>query len=381
MLTKQVAEFHECFESVEDPRVGGRCDHPLDSILFLIVTGVIAGADGPADIEEFGVDKKDWIEQFVDLPAGIPSHDTIGRILSLIKPEQFQTALLEWITCLRAEHADEDGPVLVQIDGKTARGSYSNSEKSDALHIVSAWASQHGLTLGQVAVDSKSNEITAIPELLDMMDLEGTIVTIDAMGCQRSIAKQIIEGNGDYTFAVKDNHPKLCEAIEQTFEAAYENGFADYRIRSKKTKNKQAGRVEERYYAVGPIPEELRPLTNRWAGAKSIGQAITISTKDGEESSEVRYYISSREAKVREFAESVRSHWSIESMHWVLDVVFHEDASRIRIGNATNNMSFVRRFVTTLLKQDTTKVSLKQKRKKAGWNTAFLEKLLFGYTF
>lgn len=381
MLTKQVVEFHKCFESVEDPRVGGRCDHPLDSILFLIVTGVIAGGDGPADIEQFGVDKEDWISQFIDLPAGVPSHDTIGRVLSLIKPEQFQAALLAWVNCLRAEYADQDGPVLVQIDGKTARGSYTNTEKSDALHIVSAWASQHGLTLGQVAVDSKSNEITAIPELLDMMDLEGTVVTIDAMGCQKSIAKKIVQENGDYTFAVKDNHPKLCEAMEEAFEAAYENGFAEYRMRSKKTTDKQAGRVEDRYYAVGPIPEELKSFTNQWAGAKSIGQAITISSKDGEESSDVRYYISSREAKVGEFAESIRSHWSIESMHWILDVVFHEDASRIRTGNATENMSFVRRFVTTLLKQDTTKVSLKQKRKKAGWNTAFLEKLLFGYTF
>jgi predicted transposase YbfD/YdcC len=278
---------------------------------------------------------------------------------------------------LRAEYADEDGPVLVQIDGKTARGSYTNGEKSDALHIVSAWASQHGLTLGQVAVDSKSNEITAIPQLLDMMDLKGAIVTVDAMGCQKSIAKKIVEEKGDYTFAVKDNHPKLCEAIE----AAYENGFADYRIRSKTTRKKQAGRVEERYYAVGPIPEELKSLTDEWPGAKSIGQAITISTKAGEESSEVRYYISSRAAKAGEFADSVRSHWSIESMHWVLDVAFHEDASRIRSGHATENMSFARRFVITLLKQDTTKVSLKQKRKKAGWNTTFLEKLLFGFTF
>lgn len=378
MVTKQVAEFHECFELVEDPRVGGRCDHPLDTILFLVVTAVIAGAEGPADIEEFGVDKEDWITQFVELPSGIPSHDTIGRVLSLIKPEELQTALLEWINHLRAEHADQAGPVLIQIDGKTVRGSYTNSEKSDALHIVSAWASQHGLTLGQVAVDSKSNEITAIPDLLDMMDLEGTIVTIDAMGCQKSIAKKIVGEKGDYTFAVKDNHPKLCDAIEDIFEAAYENGLMESGMRSKKTNKKQAGRHEERYYAVGPIPEELKALTDDWAGAKSIGQAITISTKEGKESSEVRYYISSREAKVGEFSDSIRSHWSIESMHWVLDVVFHEDASRIRTGNATENMSFVRRFVTTLLKQDTTKVSLKQKRKKAGWNTDFLEKLLLG---
>lgn len=377
-MLSQVDVFHDCFELVEDPRVAGRCDHPLNSMLFLIVTGVIAGADGPADIEQFGYDREDWLRQFVDLPEGIPSHDTIGRVLSIIKPDQFQTALLEWINFLRSEHADEDGPIHVAIDGKTARGSYTNAEKSNAVHIVSAWASQNGLTLGQVAVDSKSNEITAIPELLEMIDVRGTNITIDALGCQKSIAGKIVSEGGDYTLAVKDNHPKLCEAIEQHFEQAYEDGLAESGLRSKRTNTKQGGRLEERTYAVGAIPISMRSLTSAWHGAKSIGQAITITTCGEKETFEVRYYISSREAKVGEFAEAVRRHWSIESMHWILDVVFHEDGSRIRIGNATENMSFTRRFVTTLLKQDTTKVSLKQKRKKAGWNTDFLEKLLFG---
>jgi predicted transposase YbfD/YdcC len=242
-------------------------------------------------------------------------------------------------------------------------------------------ASRHGLTLGQVAVDCKSNEITAIPQLLEMMDLKGTIVTLDAMGCQKSIAKKIIDGNGDYTLAVKNNHPKLFTAIENAFIEAHENGLVESGVRSVSTDHKQASRLEERHYAVGPIPKEMKSLTAEWAGAKSIGQAIKISEKNGKATSEVRYYISSRPAKVSEFSDSIRSHWSIEAMHWVLDVVFHEDASRIRMGNGTENMSFVRRFVTTLLKQDTTKVSLKQKRKKAGWNTDFLEKLLLGARF
>lgn len=386
-MVASVDAFHDCFDQVDDPRVAGRCDHPLNSILFLIVSAVISGADGPADIEEFGHNREDWLATFVDFPAGIPSHDTIGRLLSIIKPDQLQVAMKQWLDALRAEHAASEtaagqeagsnNPVHVAIDGKTAKGSYRATDKSDALHIVSAWASENGLTLGQVAVDSKSNEITAIPELLDTMDLRGTNITIDAMGCQKSIAAKIIDGGGDYTLAVKDNHSKLCEAIEQHFEYAHEQGLVESGMRTKQTTTKQAGRREVRTYAVGKIPASMQNLSDQWKGAKSIGQSITMTTVGEKETFEVRYYISSREAKVGEFAEAVRGHWSIESMHWILDVVFHEDASRIRTGNAIANMSFLRRFITTILKRDTTKMSLKQKRKAAGWNTDFLEKLLF----
>lgn len=379
MLQPAVRKFHECFQIVVDPRVKGRCAHSLHAILFIVVSAVIADADGPAEIESFAIEKQDWLEQFVDLENGVPSHDTIGRLLSLIKPIQFQQALIEWTNQLRQDHRSGE-PIMIQIDGKTSRGSYTNKKKSDALHIVGAWASEHGIALGQVAVDSKTNEITAIPQLLVLLDLRDAIVTIDAIGCQRAIAKQIIEAGGDYIFAVKDNHPKLSEAIGEYFVKAHEKGLVDSGVRSMTNKAKTRGRQEIRFYAVASIPDSLRKLTDQWPGAKTIGQAITTFVKDGVESTEVRYFLSSRAARVNEFAKSVRSHWSIESMHWVLDVVFHEDASRIRTGNAIENMSFTRRFVTTLLKQDTSKVSLKGKRKKAGWNTDFLEKLLFGAT-
>jgi predicted transposase YbfD/YdcC len=377
MPPAQVLSFQRCFEVVEEPRVAGRCDHPLPSILFLVVAAVIAGADGPAEIADFGHEKQDWLAQFVDLPAGIPSHDTIGRVLALIHPGQFQQALLDWIAQLRGQ-TNEAGPILVPIDGKTVRGSYRDPNKTDALHLVSAWATEYGVTLGQVAVEAKSNEITAIPQLLKMLDLRDTLVSLDALGCQKSIAKQIIEGGGDYTFAVKGNQAKLHDAIEAAFLEAYETGLVESGFRSCQNHAKGHGRLDERHYAVGPIPEHLKELLAAWPGAKSIGQAITVSTRGDTQSDEVRYYLSSRPPKVSEFQRSVRQHWGIESMHWVLDVVFGEDSSRIRTGNATENLSFVRRFVTSLLKQDTSRSSLKAKRKRAGWNTDFLEKLLFG---
>lgn len=377
MLQPAVRKFHDCFQHVDDPRVKGRCDHSLHSILFLVVSAVIANADGPAEIEEFALEKREWLEQFIELENGIPSHDTIGRVLSLIKPIEFQQALIEWMNQLRNDRRD-GGPIAIQIDGKTSRGSYTNDAKSDALHIVGAWASEEGLALGQVAVDAKTNEIRVIPELLEMLDLREAIVTIDAMGCQKAIAKKIIEAGGDYIFAVKDNHPKLAEAIEQHYFTAHEEGLAASGVRSKTDRAKTRGRNEERFYAVGAIPDSMRELTNQWPGAKSIGQATTMIERKNASSHEVRYFLSSRDPRVNEFAKSVRSHWAIESMHWVLDVVFHEDESRIRTGNAVENMSFTRRFVVTLLKQDTSRASLKSKRKKAGWNTDFLEKLMFG---
>lgn len=373
----QVLSFQQCLEIVEDPRVAGRCDHPLDTILFLVVSAVIAGADGPSEIEEFGREKQDWLERFVELPAGVPSHDTIGRVLALIAPGQFQQALLDWLTQLRGQTRD-GGPVLVPMDGKTVRGSATGPGKTNALHVVSAWASEHGLTLGQVAVDEKSNEITAISELLAMLDLRDTLISLDAMGCQKAIARQIIDGGGDYTFAVKGNQPTLYAAIEDAFVEAHLGGLVERGFRARRHTEKGHGRLVERHYAVGPLPEKLKKRLTAWPGAKSIGQVITYTTQGEAFTDEVRYYLSSRPAKVSEFQQSVRQHWGIESMHWVLDVVFGEDGSRIRTGNATENMSFIRRFVTSLLKQETSRSSLKAKRKRAGWNTDFLEKLLFG---
>ncbi len=371
--------FRNHFEEVDDPRIERSKIHPLLDLLFLAVTATLAGGDGPADIEQFGKEKIDWLRRFVKLPGGIPSHDTIGRVFSLIQPEQFQKAFLHWIEAFTAGNRTE-GPKFVPIDGKTVRGSYTEADKSNPLHLVSAWATKQGITLGQVATDQKSNEITAIPKLLELLELRGAIVTIDAMGCQKNIAKKIVAGGGDYVLAVKDNQPKLHQVIQEHFLSTYEDESVSYR--EHQTKNKTAGRTEERLYRISPLPASMQHLKKDWKGLKSIGQAITLVERGGKQTSEVRYFICSTEPKVKQFGEAVRGHWGIEnSLHWVLDVVFGEEPSRIRVGHAVENFSFLRRFVTSVLRQDTSKSSLKAKRKRAGWNTQFLEKLLFGRIF
>jgi len=308
----------------------------------------------------------------------VPSHDTIGRVLSLIKPDQFQKAFLDWIASFADDASDDGQPRLVPIDGKTLRGSRGARHRQHPLHLVSAWAGERGMTLGQVAVDDKSNEITAIPKLLEMLELNGAIVSIDAMGCQKEIAKAIIAGGGDYVLAVKDNQPKLSQAVESFFLQRHEHDdFSQHGCLRHQTRQRSRGRLEERYYAVAPLPDDMKSFPREWKNLTSIGQVVTLTEQNGKQTSDVRYYISSRKPKVKEFASSVRQHWSIESMHWVLDVVFGEDASRIRNGDGTENFGFLRKFVISLLKRDTSPGSLKGKRKRAGWNTNFLEKLLF----
>jgi len=372
-------DFLDHFSNVDEPRIERTKIHGLTDILFICVAGTIAGCDGPTDIASFAKTQLAWCRKFVELKNGVPSHDTIGRVISLIKPQQFQKAFLDWVAALATDDK-ADGPRFVPIDGKTLRGSGGAKHRDNPLHVVSAWATQQGMTLGQVAVDSKSNEITAIPKLLEMLELKGAIVSIDAMGCQKEIAKQIVVGGGDYVLAVKDNQPKLAEAIRQFFLQRHEQeDFHQYACRQHRTTGRARGQVESRYYMQAPIPAAMKGLCRSWKGLKSIGQAITITTSaDGKETSEIRYYISSRAPKVKEFANSVRGHWAIESMHWILDVVFDEDSSRLRNGESTQNFGFLRKFVISLLKRDTSQGSLKGKRKKAAWSTDFLEKLLFG---
>ncbi len=371
--------FTEPFSAVDDPRIERSKRHELLDILFICVAATIAGCDGPTEIVDFASQKISWFRKFIRLENGAPSHDTVGRVLSLIKPDQFQKAFLEWISSLADECDDEGRPRFVPIDGKTLRGSRGAKHRPGPLHLVSAWATEQGLTLGQVAVDSKSNEITAIPKLLKMLELCGAIVTIDAMGCQKEIAKKIVNGGGDYVLAVKDNQPALCTALEAFFLDRHEqDDFSQYGCRRHQTTERSRGRLEERYYTVAPVPQSMKSFCRAWKNLKSIGQVITMTEHGEKHTSEVRYYISSRDPKVKEFASSVRKHWSIESMHWILDVVFAEDASRIRNGDAAENFGFLRKFVISLLKRDTSQGSLKGKRKRAGWNTAFLEKLLFG---
>jgi predicted transposase YbfD/YdcC len=370
-------DFASHFSGVDDPRIDRGKAHRLIDILFISVAGTIAGCDGPTDIADFARSQLAWCRKFVPLENGVPAHDTIGRVLSLIKPRQFQKAFVDWIASFAIE--DDDEPRFVPIDGKTVRGSHGAKHREQPLHLVSAWATQQGMTLGQVAVDTKSNEITAIPKLLEMLELAGAIVSIDAMGCQKEIAKKIVNGGGDYLLAAKDNQPKLCEAIRAFFLERHEqDNFRDFGSRQLTTRERSRGRHETRHHTIAPLPESMKRFCRDWKGLKSIGQVVTITQCHGKVTSDVRYYISSREPKVNEFARSTRGHWSIESMHWILDVVFGEDASRIRNGEGTENFGFLRKFVLSLLKQDTSRGSLKGKRKRAAWSTDFLENLLFG---
>lgn len=375
-------DFRSHFTGVEDPRIDRTKVHALMDILFICVAGTMAGADGPTDIADFAKEQLAWCRKFVPLKNGVPSHDTIGRVLAAIKPDQFQEAFLDWVASFASERDEDNGndePTFVPIDGKTLRGSKGAKHRSKPLHLVSAWATKQGLTLGQVAVDTKSNEITAIPKLLKMLELSGAIISIDAMGCQKEIAKQIIEDGGDYVLAVKDNQPTLSDAIQEFFLQRHENDdFRDYGCRQHTTIERSRGRIEERCYSIAPLPKSMKHFCRAFKGLKSIGQVATQTDHGETQTGEVRYYISSRQPRVKEFAKSARGHWSIESMHWILDVVFGEDSSRIRNGDGTENFGFLRKFVLSLLKRDTSRGSLKGKRKRAGWNTKFLEKLLFG---
>ena len=378
MVSDALLSFEDYFQAVDDPRVVPRCTHSLHTILFVAVAATVAGADGPEDMSKFAKRKAEWLKQFVDLSGGVPSHDTFGRVLGAIQPKQFQDAFLGWLSWLSSLQDQAGHPIFVPIDGKTMRGSYKNADKSGMLHIVSAWASKQGITLGQVAVDTKSNEITAIPKLLKMLELHGAIVSIDALGCQREIASKIVAGGGDYVLMVKGNQPTLEEAIENSFREADAAEATKTEARQRTTKEKSRGRQETRHYTIMPLPDSMSAFGKKWSGLKSIGRVIREVQREGKQTSEASYYITSLSSKVGVFSESVRSHWGIEnSLHWVMDVVFGEDRSRIRQGHAAENMSFLRRFVTTLLRQDTSKSSLKQKRKEAAWDTDFLEKLLF----
>jgi predicted transposase YbfD/YdcC len=361
----------EHFAEVSDPRVERTKQHELVDILCLAVLAVIAGAEGWGDIEAFGRDKQVWLKQYLRLTNGIPSHDTISRVFRMIKPVEFEAAFLAWIDALH----DQIGTRQIAIDGKTLRRSYDRGQMKSALHMVSAWSVANHVVLGQESVDDKSNEITAIPRLLQLLELKGAIVSIDAMGCQKDIAKQIVDGGGDYVLAVKDNQPTLHGAIDQHFESAVERRRnKTYRLHT--TREKSRDRYEERHYYVSPLPESMAPLQQEWPGLRSIGEVVSITRRGDKETCEVRHYISSCEPKVKQFAECVRGHWGIEnSLHWILDVTFQEDQSRIRKDHAPDNFSLLRRFALTLIKQDKSPGSVKRKRKRAGWNNDALARI------
>lgn len=375
MVKTQLASIALHFEDLEDPRVTRTQYHPLINVVVIGICAVICGAQHFTEMEEFGKKKRDWLAKFLDLKHGIPSHDTFNAVFARLKPEQFEKCLLSWLKTLQ----DITGGQVLAVDGKTLRGSYDTADSRAAIHMVSVWATANHLSLGSVVVDEKSNEITAIPKLLELIDVSGALVTIDAMGCQKEIAKKIVKEGGDYALAVKDNQPKLHEAVGDFFAEQLEADFADTPHRYHETHGKGHGRVEHRYYYLARVPDGF-PVRDQWTNLKALGMAINVTDRNGQETSEVRYYILSKYVSGKRFAEAVRSHWSIENnLHWQLDVTFREDDLRIREGHAPANMSILMRTALSLLKKETTlRRGMSTKRLVAGWDEDYLEKVLTG---
>jgi predicted transposase YbfD/YdcC len=363
------------FESLSDPRHTRNRKHLLVDIIVLAVCAILCGCDGPTAIHRWAVERHDWLARLLRLPNGIPSRDCIRRLLIALQPAAFQRCFQDWIAHALAR--DDAGPQrLVAIDGKTCRGSHDAAQGLGALHIVSAWASEEGIALGQVATDAKSNEITAIPKLLEQIELSDAIVTIDALGCQKDIVEQIVLGNGDCVIAVKGNQPKLHAAIEAFFHEQIERDLEDVRYRAYETCDHGHGRIDERTYYLAKTPRDFAPAAE-WPRVKAIGYAMRWTQQaDGSATSEVRYYISTRYLSGKRFAEAVRGHWGIEAMHWVLDVTFREDDSRTRERTLGNNLSWLRRFAVTLLKRHPIKDSLRGKMLRCAYSTDFLTEVL-----
>jgi predicted transposase YbfD/YdcC len=374
MSQKKSAKIQHHFANLTDPR-RRKVTYPLMNIVVIAVCAVICGADDFVSIADFGRTKRKWFARFLDLRGGIPSHDRFNAVLAAIKPAEFEQCLLSWVTAL---HEITDGQVIA-IDGKTLRRSFDKATGKAAIHMVSAWATANHISLGQVVTDAKSNEITAIPKLLEILDISGALVTIDAMGCQTEIAQKILAGKGDYVLHVKLNQPTLHQGIMDYFDDQLEDDFARVKVRRHQTESKGHGREETRCYFVCPVPDDL-PDASRWPGLKAIGAVISTTIRDGKECNEVRYYILSKQLAARRFAGAVRGHWGIENrLHWQLDVTFQEDQCRIRKGHADANFSILRRTALAMLKNETTlKIGIKNKRLSAGWNEAYLEQVLVG---
>ena len=368
------------FADLDDPRSDHTKLHGLLDLIALTLCAVVSGADAWTDVETYGLHKRDWLEGFLDLPHGIPSHDTLGRVFAALDPAAFQRCFVSWMHAVVGASRGR----LVAIDGKALRHSFDTAKGKSAIHLVSAWASANHLLLGQIAVDDKSNEITAIPELLRLLDLQGALVTIDAMGCQKKIAADIVAAGGDYVLAVKENHPTLYADIERVFLAGLEDDFAGQDYRYYHTVDTAHGRTEERHYHLLAVPRALAEAHADFVGLKTIGMVYRERAVGvGEAEGETHFYISSRGLQVRVFAGAVRGHWSIENnLHWVLDVAFQEDASRVRLGHGPENLGLMRRIALSLLKRASTpkKVGIACKRKQAGWNDDFLVEVLLGQT-
>lgn len=376
MKLKPKITIADHFGEMEDPRVEWSIQHKLIDIITIAICAVICGADTWVDIEIYGDSKYEWLKQFLELPNGIPSHDTFSRVFSRLDPKAFQNCFLNWVKSISKIVAKE----VVAIDGKTLRHSYNNGGEKKAIHMVSAWATEQRLVLGQVKVDEKSNEITAIPELLKVLSLRGCIVTIDAMGCQKEIVKLIAGQEADYVITLKKNQGSLYKRVEALFSEALRSKYQGFTHSTNRLSESNHDREETRYCVMlSNIQHQIDP-EGEWQNLQSIGRADVMRTVKGKTKIETRYFISSLPNDAKLLADSVRQHWGIEnSLHWVLDVAFREDDSRIRKDNAPQNFAVLRHMAHSLLQQNkSVKTGIKNKRLKAGWDNEYLAKVLFG---
>jgi len=370
--TTTVGSIKRHFRGLKDPRVVGRSEHLLIDIVVLAICGVIANCDDWPDIVLFAQQRLAWFKRFLKLPNGVPSHDTFERVFAKLDPRVFERCCLAWLRVA----ADLVGLGHIAVDGKTLCGSATS--KLGPLHLVSAWATEANLTLGQVAVATKSNEITAIPVLLELLDLHGALVSIDAMGCHKEIAKKIVAGGGDYLLAVKGNQEHLLEDVEATLERALNGELPKHLVREHTTTEKGHGRQERRSYAVVYDVSGIRDR-EAWPELKAVAMCCTERTVKGKTTAEVRCYIGSRKMGVRQYAKAMRRHWRIENnLHWHLDISFGEDDSRIQERHAAANFALLRKMALSLLKQNPRKDSIARKRKAAALDVDFLAEIVAG---
>lgn len=357
---------------LEDPRLERTKLHLLEDVLVLSICAIISGADGWVNVEEWAIAKETWLRTFLRLPNGIPSHDTIGRLFSALDPVAFEKCFVAWTHSVAVAIKGH-----VAIDGKTLRRSFDAASERSAIHMVSAWARESQLVLGQVKTDDKSNEITAIPRLLQMLELAGCVVTIDAMGCQKDIAEAIIEKNADYVLSLKENQPNTHAVVVQIFADAEVNDSNGAQFASTETHEAHHGRAETRRYLCIAVPKDNHTL-KAWAKLQSLVMVDRIREMEGTTTTERSYYLSSLPPSVKRNADAIRSHWGIEnSLHWCLDVQFHEDDCRVRKDHAPQNFAILRHIALNLVKQEkTAKLGIQSKRLKAGWDLSYLLKII-----